>query len=89
LDTVEGLAVVKGRSYPVPKINWGSIDAKIHVLVITTTLLVIGAMAQSDSDYQGWMKSTGAAMAALTKGEGYNWAVRRSAEWGATCAFRY
>jgi hypothetical protein len=46
-------------------------------------------MAQSDSDYQGWMKSTGAAMAALTKGEGYNWAVRRSAEWGATCAFRY
>jgi hypothetical protein len=40
LDTVEGLAVVKGRSYPVPKINWGSIDAKIHVLVITTTLLV-------------------------------------------------
>jgi hypothetical protein len=40
---------------------------KIYVLVITTTLLVIGAMAQSDSDYQGWMKSTGAAMGSLNK----------------------
>jgi hypothetical protein len=40
---------------------------KMYVVAVTTMLVVVGALAQSDSDYQGWMKSTGATMASMNK----------------------
>jgi hypothetical protein len=40
---------------------------KMYVLVVVTGLLVAGALAQSDSDYQGWMKSNAANMGSLNK----------------------
>jgi hypothetical protein len=32
---------------------------KMYVLAILIALLVVGALAQSDSDYQSWMKRSG------------------------------
>jgi hypothetical protein len=40
---------------------------KMYIVTVTTTLIVVGALAQSDSDYQGWMKSNGANMGSLNK----------------------
>lgn len=40
---------------------------KIYVLVITTVVLAIGALAQSDGEYQSLMKSTAASMGSLNK----------------------
>ena len=40
---------------------------KMYIVTVTTTLIVVGALAQSDSDYQGWMKSNAANMGSLNK----------------------
>jgi cytochrome c556 len=40
---------------------------KMYVVAVATALVVVGALAQSDSDYQGWMKSTAANMGSLNK----------------------
>jgi cytochrome c556 len=40
---------------------------KMYIVTVTTTLIVVGALAQSDSDYQGWMKSNGANMGSMNK----------------------
>jgi hypothetical protein len=40
---------------------------KMYIVTVTTTLIVVGALAQSDSDYQGWMKSNPANMGSLNK----------------------
>ena len=40
---------------------------KMYVLAIVTALLVVGALAQSDSDYQSWMKSNPVNLASLNK----------------------
>src|ERR1017187_6097529 len=40
---------------------------KMNVLAVATALLAAGALAQSDSDYQGWMKSNAANMGSLNK----------------------
>ena len=40
---------------------------KMYVLAILTALLVVGALAQSDSDYQSWMKSNPVNLASLNK----------------------
>jgi hypothetical protein len=40
---------------------------KMYVVAVTTALVVVGALAQSDSDYQGWMKSNPANMGSLNK----------------------
>jgi cytochrome c556 len=40
---------------------------KMYIVTVTTTLIVVGALAQSDSDYQGWMKSNVANMGSLNK----------------------
>lgn len=37
------------------------------LLAATTTLFVIGAFAQSDADYQTWMKTIGATMGSMNK----------------------
>ena len=37
------------------------------LLAVTTTLFVIGAFAQSDADYQSWMKTIGATMGSMNK----------------------
>ena len=39
---------------------------QMNVLAVVTAL-VVGALAQTDSDYQGWMKTTGATMGSLNK----------------------
>jgi cytochrome c556 len=39
----------------------------MNVLAVATALLAAGALAQSDSDYQGWMKSNAANMGSLNK----------------------
>ena len=39
----------------------------MYVLAVATALLAVGALAQSDSDYQGWMKSNAANMGSLNK----------------------
>ena len=39
----------------------------VHVLAVVTALLAVEALAQSDSDYQGWMKSNAANMGSLNK----------------------
>ena len=40
---------------------------KMYVPAVITALLVVGALAQSDSDYQDWMKSNAANMGSLNK----------------------
>jgi hypothetical protein len=40
---------------------------KKYVVAVTTALVLVGALAQSDSDYQGWMKSNAANMGSLNK----------------------
>jgi hypothetical protein len=40
---------------------------KMYIVTVTTTLIVVGALAQSDSDYQGWMKSNPANMGSMNK----------------------
>jgi hypothetical protein len=40
---------------------------KIYVLVAIGALIVVGALAQSDSDFQTWMKSNPATMGSLNK----------------------
>ena len=40
---------------------------KMYVLTIVPALLVVGALAQSDSDYQSWMKSNPVNLASLNK----------------------
>jgi cytochrome c556 len=40
---------------------------RIYVPAVVAALLVFGALAQSDGDYQGWMKSTGATMGSMNK----------------------
>jgi cytochrome c556 len=40
---------------------------KMYVVAVTAALLVVGSLAQSDSDYQGWMKSNAANMGSLNK----------------------
>jgi hypothetical protein len=40
---------------------------KMYVVAVTTALVLVGALAQSDSDYQGWMKSNAANMGSLNK----------------------
>ena len=40
---------------------------KMNIPAVVTALLVVGALAQSDSDYQGWMKSNAANMGSLNK----------------------
>jgi hypothetical protein len=39
----------------------------MYVLAIVAALLVVGAMAQSDSDYQSWMKSNPVNLGSLNK----------------------
>lgn len=39
----------------------------MYIVAVITALVVVGALAQSDSDYQGWMKSNGATMGSLNK----------------------
>ena len=40
---------------------------RMFVLAGVTSMLAMGALAQSDSDYQAWMKTNGATMQALQK----------------------
>jgi cytochrome c556 len=40
---------------------------RMYIPAVVTALLVVGALAQSDSDYQGWMRSTAANMGSLNK----------------------
>jgi cytochrome c556 len=40
---------------------------KMYVLAIVTALVVVGALAQSESDYQAWMKSNPVNMGSLNK----------------------
>jgi hypothetical protein len=40
---------------------------KFYVPVMFRALLVVGAFAQSDSDYQGWMKTIGPTLGSLNK----------------------
>jgi cytochrome c556 len=40
---------------------------KMYVLAIVTALVVVGALAQSESDYQAWMKSNPVNMGNLNK----------------------
>ena len=40
---------------------------KMFVLAIVTALVVVGALAQSESDYQAWMKSNPVNMGSLNK----------------------
>ncbi len=40
---------------------------RMFVVAGVTTLLAVGALAQSDSDYQAWMKTNGATMQAVNK----------------------
>ena len=40
---------------------------KIYVVAVAATLLMVSAVAQSDSDYQDWMKSNAANMGSLNK----------------------
>jgi hypothetical protein len=40
---------------------------RMFALAGVSVLLVAGALAQSDSDYQGWMKTNGATVASLNK----------------------
>jgi cytochrome c556 len=40
---------------------------KMYIMAVTAALVVVGALAQSDSDYQGWMKSNAANMGSLNK----------------------
>jgi cytochrome c556 len=39
----------------------------MYIVSVFTALVLVGALAQSDSDYQGWMKSNGATMGSLNK----------------------
>jgi cytochrome c556 len=39
----------------------------MYIMAVTAALVVVGALAQSDSDYQGWMKSNAANMGSLNK----------------------
>jgi len=39
----------------------------LYVLGLIGTILVVGAVAQTDSDYQAWMKSNAAAMGSMNK----------------------
>jgi hypothetical protein len=40
---------------------------RIPALAGLSALMIAGALAQSDSDYQGWMKTNGATVASLNK----------------------
>ena len=40
---------------------------KTYVVVVIATVLVVGALAQSESDFQTWMKSNPATMGSLNK----------------------
>jgi cytochrome c556 len=40
---------------------------KMYVLAIATALVVVGALAQSENDYQAWMKSNPVNMGSLNK----------------------
>jgi len=40
---------------------------KTYVLAVIAAVLVVGALAQNESDYQGWMKSNPVNMASLNK----------------------
>jgi cytochrome c556 len=40
---------------------------KIYVPIVFCALLVVGALAQSESDYQGWMKTIAPTMGSLNK----------------------
>jgi hypothetical protein len=40
---------------------------RMYALVTVTALLVVGALAQSDSDYQSWMKSNPVNLGSLNK----------------------
>ena len=40
---------------------------QMYIVAVITTLVVVGALAQSDSDYQGWMKTTVATMGSMNK----------------------
>ena len=40
---------------------------KMYIMAVTAALVVVGALAQSDSDYQDWMKSNAANMGSLNK----------------------
>jgi hypothetical protein len=40
---------------------------QMYIMAVVTTLVVVGALAQGDSDYQGWMKTTGATMGSMNK----------------------
>jgi cytochrome c556 len=39
----------------------------MYIVAVLTALVMDGALAQSDSDYQAWMKSNGAIMGSLNK----------------------
>ena len=39
----------------------------MYIVAVFTALLVVGVLAQSESDYQDWMKSNGANMGSLNK----------------------
>jgi len=39
----------------------------MYIVAVFTALVVVGVLAQSESDYQGWMKSNGATMGSLNK----------------------
>jgi len=39
----------------------------MYVVTVTAALIVVGTLAQSDSDYQGWMKNNAANMGSLNK----------------------
>jgi cytochrome c556 len=39
----------------------------MYIVAVFTAIVVVGALAQSESDYQGWMKSNGATMGSLNK----------------------
>lgn len=53
---------------------------KMYVVAVTTALVVVGALAQSDSDYQGWMKSNAANMGSLNKNIAANNAAGTAAD---------
>jgi hypothetical protein len=40
---------------------------KMYVVAVTAALVMVGALAQGDSDYQDWMKSNAANMGSLNK----------------------
>jgi hypothetical protein len=40
---------------------------KMYIMAVTAALVMVGALAQSNSDYQDWMKSNAANMGSLNK----------------------